>query len=575
MRRAGSQVPFPGQAQVVRLREELIAVARLLAHQGAGPGTPLGDHLRPRLDAFQQALDRLERDLEAQADERAQMGALAEVARVVNSSLNLSEVLNRVMDEIIHLTGAERAFLMLLDAETGKLEFRAARNVDRETITGSAFEISRSVVQRVAQEGKPVVTTDAQLDPRFKGHESVVSYNLRSILCVPLRVRGRVTGVVYTDNRVRSGLFSDRDRDLLAAFADQAAIAIENARLFESVIAAKALMDNIFASITSGVITTDVSDQVSLVNQAAEAILGTVATEAEGRPYVEAFPTLRAVLQPLMEQVRRENQPVVAQEVESELPGRGRVNLSLSLSPLKDAEQAWLGTALVVEDLTDRRRLEAQERFIRETFQRYVCPAVVRRLLEDPSRLKLGGQREQVSVLFADIRGFTPFSEYRDPEVLVEVLNSYLSIGADAVLAEEGTLDKFMGDAVMAIFNAPLPQPDHTLRAVRAALRMREAIREYHRSVPPADRLDFGAGIAVGEAVVGNVGTAQQLNYTAIGSSVNLAKRLQENAAAGQILLSEQVYERVKTEMETRLLEPMKLEGFRSPVQVYELLGWR
>lgn len=571
-----SQPPsFPGQESVARLREELDALARLIVRFRAGPGAALSDSLSSQLQSLRQALDSLEVELSSQDDERVQLAGLAEIARAVNSSLNLDEVLNRVMDEIIRLTGAERAFLMLLDPSSGRLEFRAARNVDQETIADSAFEISRSVVNRVAQVGEPVVTTDAQLDPRFKGQESIIGYNLRSILCVPLRARGQVTGVVYADNRIRAGLFSDRDRDLLTAFADQAAIAIENARLFESIAASKTLMDNIFSSIPSGVLTTDVGGQITLVNRAAESILNIVAQEAEGRPYREVLAALCPALDSLMERVRQGDQPIVAHEMELDLPPRGRVNLSLGVSPLRNAQQQWLGTALVVEDLTERRRLEAQERFIRETFQRYVSPAVVRRLLEDPSSLNMGGQRQEVTVLFADIRGFTTFSQHRNPEDLVEVLNCYLALGADAVLAEDGTLDKFMGDAVMAIFNAPLPQPDHTLRAVRAALRIGQAIHRFHATVAPADQLSYGVGIAVGEAVVGNIGTAQQLNYTAIGASVNLAKRLQENAAGGQVLLNAEAYERVKEQVDGRPLGPVILDGFSTPVQVCELLGLR
>jgi len=571
-----SQTPTPGPDDVAAALRERLAetVAALASLKEAGAGAEIAP-LVSRLHTLQEGIARLEQALAAQADERTGLSALVEIAGIVNSSLKLPEVLNQVMDQIIRLTGAERAFLMLWDEETGQLEFQAARNLDRETITASTFEISRSVVHQVAREGQPVLTTNAQLDPRFMGQESVISYSLRSILCVPLRVRDRVIGAVYADNRIRTGLFSERDRDLLTAFADQAAIAIENARLFENVTAAKALMDNVFASITSGVITTDVEGRITLFNRAAERILGLEAAQVEGRPYSDVLPTLAPVLDPLMEQVRRQDRPVVGREVELELPRRGQVTLSLSLSSLRNADGERLGVALVVDDLTERRRLEAQERFIRETFQRYVSPAVVQRLLEDPASLRLGGHRQEVTILFADVRGFTAFSERRAPEDIVGVLNNYLAIGAEAVLAEEGTLDKFMGDAVMAIFNAPLPQPDHTLRAVRTALRMRKAIERHHRSVPPEDRLNFGVGIAVGEAVVGNVGTAQQLNYTAIGASVNLAKRLQEEATPGQILLCQEAYERVAGQVEARPLPPLRVKGLSAPIQVYELLGLR
>jgi len=553
------------------MRTELAALRRLWAQVRFGGDTLLASRLLPPIQRIEESLNRLEKDLGVIAEGREQMGALVEVARVVNSSLDLDTVLSNVMDHIIRLTGAERAMLMLLDPETGELEFRAARNMDQETITDDTFQISRSIVYRVAREGQPILTTDALLDPRFQGQESIVSYSLRSILCVPLRVRERITGVIYADNRIRTGLFSDRDRDLLSAFADQAAVAIENARLFERVTAAKNLMDNVFTSIASGVITTDKEGRVTLINRSAEQILWCSAEQAIGLPYARAFPSLRSLLEPLVARIQRGRRPLVVQEIEAELPERGTAHLKVVLSPLQDPAQEEGGVTIVLEDLTEQRRLEAQERFIRETFQRYVCPAVVQRLLEDSTTLRLGGQRQEVSVLFADLRGFTSFSERCGPEELVGVLNQYLAIGADAVLAEEGTLDKFIGDAVMAVFNAPLPQPDHPLRAVRAALRIREAVKAHHL-VNPSAQLYYGIGIAVGEAVVGNVGTSQQLNYTAIGACVNMAKRLEEQAGPGQILLSPGAYERVRDWVRVRPLPPISLDGFQEAVEVYELL---
>ena len=165
-------------------------------------------------------------------DEHARLALLYEVSQTLGSSLDLADVLNRVMDAIIQLTGAERGFLMLFDRETGQLHLKAGRNVDKETIEGQEMEVSRTVIRRVAETGDPVVTNNAQEDPRFADQASVIGYALRSIMCTPLRTRGKIIGAVYVDNRVRSGMFSDSDLELLAAFANQAAIAIENARLF-------------------------------------------------------------------------------------------------------------------------------------------------------------------------------------------------------------------------------------------------------------------------------------------------------------------------------------------------------
>jgi PAS domain S-box-containing protein len=524
--------------------------------------------LLPRLGA---TLEQLTRTLQEQRGESNEWSALLHVTQVVNSSLNLDQVLNQVMDQIIQLTKAERGFLMLIN-DQGELEFRIARNMDRETIDGSSFNISRSIVQRVAERGQPVVTTNAQEDPRFSAQESVVSYNLRSILCVPLRVKEKVTGVIYADNRIKSGLFGDRHRDLLTAFANQAAIAIENARLFASVVDAKNLMDNIFASITSGVITTDIQDRITLFNRAAEQILDLPAYQAEGTPYFEALRPLRDQISPLVQTVKTRDESIVGWEMESDLPQRGTVHLNMSLSPLKDARESTTGVAIVMDDMTERRRLEARTRYIRDVLMSYLAPQVAEQLLADPEKLQLGGERRTVTTFFADIRGFTTFSEQLDPELLMDVLNRYLSLGAEAVFLQEGTLDKFQGDMVMAFFNAPVDQQDHVLRAVRAALTMRADIEAYHQHVEEPYRLSFGIGINTGEAVVGNVGTAHIKNYTIIGDSVNLAKRLQESAGPGQILLGASTYELVESQVVAKELEPVRVKGRAAVERVFELV---
>jgi signal transduction histidine kinase len=164
--------------------------------------------------------------------EQARLAALYEVSSQLGTSLDLSEVLNQVMDAIIQLTGAERGFLMLYDEVSGALRTEAARNVDQETIEGQSMQISRTVLQRAATTGNGILTNNAQEDERFSAQESVIGFQLRSIMCVPLRARGRVMGAVYVDNRLYSGVFQSEDLELLATFANQAAIAIDNARLF-------------------------------------------------------------------------------------------------------------------------------------------------------------------------------------------------------------------------------------------------------------------------------------------------------------------------------------------------------
>lgn len=523
-------------------------------------------HIETSLMLISEKIDAFQR-------EHNNMLALANIGQVVNSSLELDEVLRIVMDNIVRLTKAERGFLMLRD-DKGEMVTRMARNWEMESIHSSELTVSRSVVGRVIETGEPIITTNAQEDQRFVGQESIVAFNLRSILCVPLKVKNDLIGVIYADNRIRAGIFADSERNLLVAFANQAAVAIENARLFsslkntlEEVTGLKNLMDNIFASIASGVITADIQNQITLTNRAAERILGSSSSDIIGHHLNETLASVSSELEPHLTEVRQTDKPIVDLEISHHLPNHGNVDWRFNLSPLKDAGQKTQGIAIVLDDLTERKKLEAQRRL----FERMVSPAVIEQL--DPNSLQLGGKRTNITTLFADIRGFTSFSETQEPEKLVQILNRYLAAMAEAVLVQAGTIDKFMGDAIMAWFNAPIPQPDHTLRAVKTALIIRESVEALYKELPPEFHLGFGAGIHCGDAVLGLIGTEKRLEYTAISDAVNTAKRIQENSARNQILISASAYERVSKEVNAKPHADMSVKGKTQPLGVYEILG--
>jgi PAS domain S-box-containing protein len=389
-------------------------------------------------------------------------------------------------------------------------------------------------------------------------------------------VKGKLTGVIYADNAVREGLFTEKERNLLSAFANQAAVALENAMLFSSVqrtlnevTELKNLMEDVFASIASGVITADITNEITLCNQAAGAILGMEVRDMMGSSLEEMLPPLSPDLSGKIDAVRMDEEKFIDIEIQTNLEKRGDVDLRLILSPLKTVDKHTRGVAIVLDDLTERKRLEAQRRL----FERMVSPGVIDQL--DPDSLQLGGRRLEITTLFADIRGYTSFSEMIDPESLFNVLNRYLALAADAILLESGTIDKFMGDAVMAWFNAPIPQPDHVLRSVRAALAIQEQVSEVHKELPEEFQLQFGIGIHLGEVLLGLVGTQKRLEYTAIGDSVNIAKRLQENAQPGQILISREAIGSLKGEVELRSLAPMAVAGKTQPLEVFEVVGMK
>ncbi|UTW13430.1 adenylate/guanylate cyclase domain-containing protein [Marinobacterium rhizophilum] len=329
----------------------------------------------------------------------------------------------------------------------------------------------------------------------------------------------------------------------------------------------KNLLDNLFASIVSGVMTSDLDGNISMCNRAAVRILGLRDnSDLVGKNLAELLPPLGTSLLPYLFKVRKSDQPVIGIELSQLLPQRGTVHLRFNISGLRAADEIQ-GIAMVLDDVTEKKRMEAQHLLL----QSMVSPAILEQL--DPEHLQLGGQRSEITVMFADIHGFTSISEQLNAEDLVSLLNQYLAAMANAILIEEGTIDKFLGDAVMAWFNAPVPQPDHVLRAIRSALAIRQAIRSLHDSLSPIFRLSFGIGIHVGEAVLGLVGTQDRVEYTAIGDDVNTAKRIQEHAGIDQILLSAAVYAQVADQIEVHPAIEIQVKGKHLPLRVYELIG--
>jgi class 3 adenylate cyclase len=202
-------------------------------------------------------------------------------------------------------------------------------------------------------------------------------------------------------------------------------------------------------------------------------------------------------------------------------------------------------------------------------FRQYMSSNVATVLISNPDQAALGGATIEVTVLFADLRDYTAFSESASPQEVVRMLNAYYGIAAPIVLAEGGTIDKFVGDAMMAVFNAPVPQPDHALRAARAALALQKAVSDFAEDHPEWPR--FRVGINTGPALVGNIGSDEIRNFTAIGDVVNTAARLEASAAPGEVIIGAETYNRIRDTAIVEPLEPIEAKGKSEPVAAYRL----
>lgn len=566
------------QEQIDRVSQSLAAPAFSPPNQPGAPAQTPSSFERER-DALNTSIINLER-------KRNELETLYEIARMLSSTLEFDQVLRLVMDQVIQVVEAERGFLVLLDPATGDLRFEIARDKEARSIDASAFDfqISRSTVERVVRTRQLIMTShDAQVE--LPEAQSVLMHGIRSIMCAPLIVRDNCIGAVYVDSRIVAGLFLPKQGDLLMAFCRQAAIAIDNARLFADLNLAlrkveedKQYMDNIFASIANGVITTDSMGTITKFNEAAGFILNINPLAVVGRPYQEVFGMRPQVgLMDLLQSAFRQHEhgTIVPHSVDCEIPGRGPVNLSLHASSLRDAQGNHIGLALVVDDQTDLRAARAKAEEIRRIFGRFVNPNVVKRLIEDPRALHLGGEVKEITVISADVRGFTSLSEHLPSAETMNLLNSYLDIMVKEIWEENGTITGFWGDELLAVFNAPLNQEDHALRAVRAAWKMRMAVMAHQRSHHQDYPIAFGFGVNTGEAMVGNIGSRELMqNYTVIGDAVNVAARLQKSASDNNILLNRSTFARVRQLVNVTMLPQLKVKNKAEPLDVFRLTGW-
>jgi len=527
--------------------------------------------LIPIRNLIQRGIDRL--FYRSPADYRR---ALMSLSQKLVITPDLSQTLRTMEEQLQQALAPEKFVVYLYNDEMGKY-FPHASGED----SAVPYQVEDPLMNLMLKSGSSIwLPPSGELPEELRDHPG--NYRrLKGYIFVPLHYEEKLIGFLMLGPRRSGDMYTSDDLDFLSAVAAQSTLALENARLFtnlrhtlEQTMEMKNLMSDIFASISSGVITTDLDRKVTLFNHAAEQILGLEAWQVMGHRLSRVVPGLGIDLDDVTANTLEDGAVILGTELMRQVPSRGNIVLRLSCAPLRDAHLGTKGATLVFEDLTERRQLEAEQERIRQTFGRVVAPRVRDRLLADPGNLRLDGTKQIVTTMFADVNGFTSFSEQNPPETVFKVLNAYLALATQAILDEEGTLDKFMGDAVLAIWNSPDQQSDHALRAVRAAISIMQRALAAHTLFPdPGQHMIFRIGISTGPAMVGNVGTNDLFNYTAIGDAVNLAQRLQMAAQPGQILLYKDTYEIVSKQVIAKALQPLLVKGREQLAEVYELKG--
>ena len=502
------------------------------------------------LELLQRDFKRLENSVLEEQTELRQLRALSEMSTRITNSLNIETVLGETMELVIVLTNAERGYIVLANDDTGELEFRVSSEgglMGPRMESGDRPQISMSVVNEVMSTGEPLLADNAFQDERLSENQSIINFTLRSVLCVPLRYKERVIGVVYVDNRLVAGIFTERELNLMMAFANTAAVAVANARMYmraEQILAeitrVKELMDNIFSSVGSGIIAIDSNDLVHTFNRAAGEILDLPPNAAVGFDVAQVMKTAALEVVDHLDHVK-EHDMDHSLEVSAELPGRGQVALALSLSPLKDSNDMTQGVTMVMDDVT---HLYEHETTINA--MKRILPEGMVDQINEIANIEMGGLRREVTCVFADVRPWSTLPDVAASEKL-RILNQYQAIATACIHECGGIIDKYMGNEVMALFNTQLnPEHNHAQMALECGLLMRERFVELYRElgIQPEPHY-YIIGMFTGVATLGNVGSFQRREFTALGNSINTAKRIQENAARGTITIVQQTLDHI------------------------------
>ena len=488
----------------------------------------------------------------------------------VTQDIDLNTMLARVVGEAARMLQADRATLFLHDEKSNELFSRVAmgnnvgeiRLPNHAGIAGAVFTSGQAI-------NIPYAYADLRFNPAF---DKRTGYFTRSILCVPITNKaGKVIGVTQVLNK-RGGPFNDEDMSRLKAFTAQLAISLENAKLFDDVQNMKNYNESVLQSMSSGVLTLNEEGKIVTCNSSGLRIFKAGMNDLLMKPAVEFFVNGNSWVMDGIKHVDTTRKQDIRMDAELIVEG-ATVSANVTFTPLVSSsteKPGKLGTMIMVEDISSEKRMKS-------TMSRYMDPGLADQLLAGGDEA-LGGKSVMSTVLFSDVRNFTTITEELGAHGTVTLLNEYFTIMVDCIQKQGGMLDKFIGDAIMAVFGLPVGHDDDADRAVRATISMITELRKWNagRIAQGKKAIDMGIGLNTDTVVSGNIGSPKRMDYTIIGDGVNLAARLESACKqyGARILISENTLVRLKGTYRTREADQVVVKGKSQPVGVFELLDY-
>lgn len=484
----------------------------------------------------------------------------------ISSELELTSLLAKIIATITTMLDAERSSLFINDEKTNELFTMVGEGLSQEL----RFPNHMGIAGHVFTSGETVNIPHAYADLRFNpAVDKTTGFFTRSMLCAPVTNKdGKIIGVSQVLNK-QGGGFSDEDVSRLTAFTSQISIGIENASLFDNIQSLMNYNESMLNSMSNGVITVDGDGIVEKCNPAGIKILK---MESEDAILKQEFKKIfKGKNKWIVDKLEKIEEIEFIADAELEFAGE-KISCNITIMPLTGGENESLGILLMIEDISTEKRMKS-------TMSRYMDADLADQLLAGGDGDDVMGGKESIgTVLFSDIRSFTTLTESLGAQGTVGFLNDYFTIMVDCIQEEGGMLDKFIGDAIMAIFGTPVAHDDDPDRGLRAAIQMMVGLNEFNvlrksQGLPP---VDHGMGLNTDQIVSGNIGSPKRMDYTVIGDGVNLAARVESSCKkyGAHILMSEYTFHALKATYRTRQIDMVIVKGKTVPVGVYEVLDY-
>ncbi|QFS48620.1 adenylate cyclase [Nostoc sphaeroides CCNUC1] len=593
----------------------LVAVAQLLnkLKSGNNPDAPLAERIdtkgfiRADEQLFQEFAPSIRLILEssrsfyvATQKQRAVAALMKAIKSLSQSSLDLEDTLKRVMDEAKELMNADRSTLWLIDRDRHELWTKITQ--DDGSTKELRVPVGKGFAGIVAASGKKLnIAFDLYHHPdsdTAKQLDQQNGYRTCSLLCMPVfNADQQLIGVTQLVNKKKTGdfppynpgdwpkapdyfqaSFDRNDEEFMEAFNIQAGVALHNAQLFATVKQQEQMQRDILRSLSNGVVSTNKAGLIIAANESAKRLLGLEPEDRlEGKLVTDAIAIKEGDFSKWYQDALHATDLKGREQYYPDrtllTTGTEQHSINLSINTIADAsdQEQVRGALVVMEDISDEKRLKS-------TMYRYMTQELAEELLKLDDA-KLGGDRKEVSILFSDIRGYTTLTENLEAEEVVSMLNEYFESMVEAVFKHKGTLDKYIGDAIMAVFGSPLPLEEHAWMAVQTSLEMRHRLHEFNqrRYTDDKPKIKIGIGINSDTVISGNIGSSKRMEFTAIGDGVNLGSRLESVSKqyGCDIIISDNTFKPCQDQIWARELDYIRVKGRNEPVAIYELLGLR